>query len=307
MNASTDPTPEHRRKSQERDERWLEEVRGRFENVLRARLTQGIPVDPRLEEAMGYALLGGGKRLRPLLVYTTGHAFGIPVSMLDPPACAVECIHAYSLVHDDLPAMDDDDMRRGRPSCHKAFGEAMAILVGDALQSLAFISIAEGPDLPDAVGMEMMRILSRAAGPRGLVGGQSLDLGLQHLTVDEIDIPLLTRINHCKTGALIQAAIELGAVLATPDVATRAVLTEIGRDLGLAFQIWDDVLDARAETNASAGTRDAIPTLVDLLGLERSESEVRRLESRVLESVVGIGGEVGPLQALVQAMLRHRS
>lgn len=286
---------------------WLEQARHRFESLLESRLREGTPLAPRLEEAMAYALLGGGKRLRPLLVYATGHAFGLPETVLDPAACAVEAVHAYSLVHDDLPAMDDDDMRRGRPSCHRAYDEATAILVGDALQAWAFGTLAGAPGVDGPARLEMVRILAHAAGPRGLVGGQSLDLGLQGRGREGIDRELLDRINFHKTGLLIQAAVLLGAAPApvTPEV--RARLERIGRDLGLAFQIWDDVLDARAETNASAGSSDAIPTLADLLGTDGAEAEVRRLEDRVVAETTSLGGDTAPLAALVRGMLRHHA
>ncbi len=287
--------------------RWLEDTRRRFEELLARRLAAGAPVAPRLEEAMAYALLGGGKRLRPLLVYATGHALGLPPEILDPAACAVECIHAYSLVHDDLPAMDDDDVRRGRPSCHRAFDEATAILVGDALQTLAFEILAEDPGPGEAVRLAMVRILARAAGRRGLAGGQSLDLGLPALPIAEVNAALLARVNRHKTGLLIAASVLLGAAPALGSDALRPTLDRLGDDLGLAFQIWDDVLDARAETNASAGSSDAIPTLADLLGLDGAEAEVRRLEAGALAAVRSLGGPSAPLASLVQGMLRHHA
>jgi geranylgeranyl pyrophosphate synthase len=285
---------------------WLDEARRRFEAHLARRLAAGSPVAPRLEEAMSYALLGGGKRLRPLLVYATGHALGVPLEILDPAACAVECIHGYSLVHDDLPAMDDDDVRRGRPSCHRAFDEATAILVGDALQSLAFEILAEDPGPSDAARLAMIRTLTRAAGRRGLVGGQSLDLALATLPKAEVNASLLRRINRHKTGLLIAASVLLGAAPAGAE-GQRTVLERLGDDLGLAFQIWDDVLDARAETNVSAGSSDAIPTLADLLGIEGAEAEVRRLEADALDAVRNLGGRSAPLAALVHEMLRHHA
>ncbi len=286
---------------------WLDDTRRRFEDVLARRLAAGPPLAPRLEEAMAYALLGGGKRLRPLLVYATAHAFGLPLETLDPAACAVECVHAYSLVHDDLPAMDDDDMRRGRPSCHRAFDEATAILVGDALQALAFEILAEDPGPEESVRLGMIRLLARAAGRRGLVGGQSLDLGLSALPAGEIDAALLARVNLHKTGLLIVASVQLGALPSARSGGLHPTLERLGHDLGLAFQIWDDVLDARSETNVSAGSSDVVPTMVDLLGLEGAEAEVRRLESGVLATAASLGEDCGPLRALVHGMLRHHA
>jgi geranylgeranyl pyrophosphate synthase len=288
-------------------EDWIENTRRRFEERLTRRLGAGTAVAPRLEEAMAYALLGGGKRLRPLLVYATGHVFGVPYEVLDPAACAVECIHAYSLVHDDLPAMDDDDLRRGRPSCHRAFDEATAILVGDALQTLAFEILADDPGLEEAARLSMIRLLAHAAGRRGLVGGQSLDLALSARPRGEVDAALLGHVNRHKTGLLIATSILLGAIPAREADGRRSALERLGDDLGLAFQIWDDVLDARAETNASAGSSDAIPTVVELLGSEAAEVEVRRLEASVLDAVRSLGGSSAPLAALVRAMLRHHA
>ena len=286
---------------------WLDDTRRRFEDVLARRLAAGPPLAPRLEEAMAYALLGGGKRLRPLLVYATAHALGLPLETLDPAACAVECVHAYSLVHDDLPAMDDDDMRRGRPSCHRAFDEATAILVGDALQTLAFEILAEDPGPEESVRLGMIRLLARAAGRRGLVGGQSLDLGLSALPAGEIDAALLARVNLHKTGLLIAASVQLGALPSARSGGLHPTLERLGHDLGLAFQIWDDVLDARSETNVSAGSSDVVPTMVDLLGLEGAEAEVRRLEGGVLATAASLGEDCGPLRALVHGMLRHHA
>lgn len=286
---------------------WLDDTRRRFEDVLARRLAAGPPLAPRLEEAMAYALLGGGKRLRPLLVYATAHALGLPLETLDPAACAVECVHAYSLVHDDLPAMDDDDMRRGRPSCHRAFDEATAILVGDALQTLAFEILAEDPGPEESVRLGMIRLLARAAGRRGLVGGQSLDLGLSALPTEAVDAALLARVNLHKTGLLIAASVQLGALPSARSESLCPTLERLGHDLGLAFQIWDDVLDARSETNVSAGSSDVVPTMVDLLGLEGAEAEVRRLEGGVLATAASLGEDCGPLRALVHGMLRHHA
>ena len=286
---------------------WLDDTRRRFEDVLARRLAAGPPLAPRLEEAMAYALLGGGKRLRPLLVYATAHALGLPLETLDPAACAVECVHAYSLVHDDLPAMDDDDMRRGRPSCHRAFDEATAILVGDALQTLAFEILAEDRGPEESVRLGMIRLLARAAGRRGLVGGQRLDLGLSALPTEAVDAVLLARVNLHKTGLLIAASVQLGALPSARSEGLCPTLERLGHDLGLAFQIWDDVLDARSETNVSAGSSDVVPTMVDLLGLEGAEAEVRRLEGGVLATAASLGEDCGPLRTLVHGMLRHHT
>src|ERR1700758_2345852 len=187
------------------------ECRARIERVLERALTLPDPGTPRLREAMRYSVLGAGKRLRPTLVYLTGEALGAPLAQLDVPAAAVELIHVYSLVHDDLPAMDDDDLRRGRPTCHRAYDEATAILVGDALQALAFAVLADAPatGVSPPLRLEMIRVLARATGTSGMAGGQAVDLAAvgQRLSVNAIE-----EMHRRKTGALIQGSVMLGAL-----------------------------------------------------------------------------------------------
>lgn len=198
-------------------------------------------------ETMQYGALLGGKRLRPFLVYATGHMFGVSTNTLDAPAAAVECIHAYSLIHDDLPAMDDDDLRRGLPTCHVKFGEANAILAGDALQTLAFsiLSDADMPEVSDRDRISMISELASASGIAGMCGGQALDLDAEgkHVPLDALE-----RIHRHKTGALIRAAVRLGA-LSAGDKGRRAlpVLDKYAESIGLAFQVQDDILDVVGE------------------------------------------------------------
>ncbi|WP_447884970.1 (2E,6E)-farnesyl diphosphate synthase [Serratia fonticola] len=204
--------------------------------------------DGKMVEAMRHGALLGGKRLRPFLVYATGQMFGLSLENLDAPAAAVECIHAYSLIHDDLPAMDDDDLRRGQPTCHIKFGEANAILAGDALQTLAFSILADA-DMPDVAlrdRLAMISELAKASGVAGMCGGQSLDLEAEG---KQIDLQALEQIHRHKTGALIRAAVRLGALAAGEP--GRAALPELDRyaaAIGLAFQVQDDILDVVGET-----------------------------------------------------------
>nr|WP_297387313.1 farnesyl diphosphate synthase [Acidiferrobacter sp.] len=215
----------------------LKGYRARVEDVLARTLPSAETLPTDLHEAMRYATLGGGKRLRACLVYATGEALGAALAALDPAAAAVELIHAYSLVHDDLPCMDDDDMRRGRPSCHKAFGEATALLAGDALQTQAFTVLATAEMLSARARIRMVEELARASGSLGMAGGQALDLKAGPVAT----IEMLEERHGRKTGALIHAAVRLGALTAAPEIP--AALDDYGRALGLAFQIADDLLD----------------------------------------------------------------
>ncbi|MEO8063815.1 MAG: farnesyl diphosphate synthase [Pseudomonadota bacterium] len=254
----------------------------RIEGVLARALEIDGGATPRLLEAMRYSTLAGGKRVRPVLVYATGEALGASLEMLDSAAAAVELIHVYSLVHDDLPAMDDDDLRRGRPTCHRAFDEATAILTGDALQARAFEVLTQGPAQIDAAArLEMLRVLADAIGTRGMAGGQAIDLEAVKQPMDEA---ALERMHRQKTGALIQASVLLGAICAgVQNAADRAALAEFGAEIGLAFQIQDDILDVEG-TTATLGKRAGAdaglvkPTYPSVLGLEkaRTRAQLRR-------------------------------
>ncbi len=267
--------------------------------------------DHPLTAAMRYAVLGGGKRLRPLLVYAAGLAVAAPPERLDPAAVAIELIHAYSLVHDDLPAMDDDDLRRGRPTVHKAYDEATAILAGDALQTLAFEVLLGGTTQgidPAAVLAQAQR-LAVASGYAGMVGGQAVDLAM---VGRQPDLASLKAMHAFKTGALIVAAVELGALGVGEAAAAVALpaLTRYARDLGLAFQIQDDVLDEigdSAETGKAVGAdrERGKPTYTALLGIDAARDEVHRLTDAALAALDALDGDTRLLRELA-ALLRDR-
>ncbi len=252
-------------------------------------LTQNPQTEPRLASALRYCVLGGGKRVRPVLAYAAFDAAGGngTTQAVDNIACALEFIHCYSLIHDDLPAMDDDDLRRGQPSCHRAYDEATAILAGDALQAMAFELLAEAAQLSAAQQCELLRILARAAGPMGMVGGQMLDLRAVDQTLTKNDLEVLHR---AKTGALICAALEMGAVCANASDAQREALVEFGNNIGLAFQVIDDILDVEAETSElgkpqGADVRLNKPTYPSLLGVDEARQYARTLEQQACVAV----------------------
>jgi farnesyl diphosphate synthase len=236
-----------------------------------------IPDDPRagLYAAMRHAAIGGGKRLRPLLTIATADLFAVDRECAARVATAIECIHVYSLVHDDLPAMDDDDLRRGRPTVHKAFDEATAILAGDCLHALAFELLADEDTHPDPfVRIELVADLARAAGPAGMAGGQMMDLEAER---QSFDLPTVTRLQAMKTGALIGCAVEAGAILGRLPPEGRTGLRGYARDLGLAFQIADDILDVEGDEelagkklrkDGEAGKE----TFLSLLGIDRARA-----------------------------------
>lgn len=265
-------------------------------------LLQRAAVEPRLASALRYCVLGGGKRVRPVLVYAAFEAAGgdADAAVVDRVACAVEYIHCYSLIHDDLPAMDDDDLRRGQPSCHRAYDEATAILTGDALQAMAFEQLAEARDISATQRCELVLILARAAGPLGMVGGQMLDLLAVDQELTRHDLEAL----HCtKTGALIAAALEMGAVCAAASDAQRQALVDYGNSIGLAFQVVDDILDVEAETSLlgkpqGADMRLNKPTYPALMGLEESRSYAQALQQRACAAVEIFAEKNWALQAL---------
>jgi farnesyl diphosphate synthase len=268
--------------------------------------------ESRLFEAMRYAAIGGGKRLRGFLVLEGARQFGVGRTAALRVAAAVEMIHAYSLVHDDLPAMDDDDLRRGKPTAHRAFDEATAILAGDALQAHAFTVLAEEDTHSDpAVRAELVRCLSRAAGPRGMCGGQMLDMLAEQAT-EPLDEIAVGRLQTMKTGRLIEFAAEAGAVLGKAPAAQRHALVLYGRDLGAAFQIADDLLDATAsaaETGKRTG-KDAAAgkaTLVGLLGADRARMQAERLVAQAKDHLDSFGERAGLLRALAGFVITRRS
>jgi geranylgeranyl pyrophosphate synthase len=253
-----------------------------------------------LHAAMRYAVLGGGKRIRPTLVYASGQAVGSVWEQLDAPACAVEFIHAYSLVHDDLPAMDDDDLRRGKPSCHKAFGEAEAILAGDALQTLSFYVLTHDKSACDSVTrLRMIEAIALAAGSRGMVGGQMIDLAAAGC---QLDIAELEDMHIHKTGALIRASVVLGA-LTRPGLAAETLerLDHYAKCIGLAFQIRDDILDVEGETD-TLGKRSGADlslqksTYAALIGLDDAKQRAKELHEEAMDSLSELGGQADPLR-----------
>ncbi|MBW8268436.1 polyprenyl synthetase family protein [Caldovatus aquaticus] len=290
----------------------LAEAAAEIEQALDALLPPPEGAEARLLEAMRYAAMGGGKRLRGFLVLEGARQFGVARASALRVAAAIEMVHAYSLVHDDLPAMDDDDLRRGKPTCHKAFDEATAILAGDALQAHAFTVLAEEDTHADpAVRAELVRCLSRAAGPRGMCGGQMLDM-LAEESAAPLDEAAIGRLQLLKTGKLIEFAAEAGAILGKAPGPLRHALAAYGRELGAAFQIADDLLDATAtaeetgkRTGKDAGAGKA--TLVGLLGLERARAQAERLAEQARRHLDALGERADLLRALAAYAIHRRN
>ncbi|QWD63726.1 polyprenyl synthetase family protein [Polynucleobacter sp. MWH-UH2A] len=282
---------------------WLSTRSERVESVLERLLDSPQTIPHRLHEAMRYAAQGGGKRIRPLLVYAAGQ-LGDAVSsqkteMLDAAAVAVECIHAYSLVHDDMPCMDDDDLRRGRPTVHKAFDEATALLVGDALQTRAFEVLANTSGDANQ-RLRMIACLAAASGSRGMAGGQAIDL---ESVGKKLDVAGLKQMHAMKTGALLSCAVELGGIVANLNADQLAQLSQYSKALGLAFQIVDDVLDATADSQTLGKTagKDAAankPTYVTLMGLDYAQQQAKELQEIAMSSLDGFGNQAQALKDL---------
>ena len=262
------------------------------------------------EPAVRYALETSGKRIRPCLLYAAARAAGAgaePDRALDYPACALELIHTYSLIHDDLPAMDDDGLRRGRPTLHKAFDEATAILVGDGLQARAFELIADAPGLSAAQKVEMTKVLAQAAGIRGMVGGQFLDIAG---TGRVLDLDALQDMHALKTGALIRAALALGGIAAGASEQQLAALDEYGTHIGLAFQVVDDILDVEGSTQTLGKTQGKDgeankPTYVKLMGLDGAKTEARRLLDEALKALEEFGENADLLRDLARYIVER--
>ncbi len=268
------------------------------------------PAVERLLQAMRYSVLAGGKRLRPLLVYITGEALGAQPEQLDAPAVAVELIHSYSLIHDDLPAMDDDDLRRGLPTCHKAYDEGTAILAGDALQALAFDVLANGAGLDERARLQMITVLAAAIGTLGMAGGQAMDLAA---TGSLLTAAGIEEMHRRKTGALIRASVELGAIAAGRVAsAERAALQRYGDEIGLAFQIQDDILDVTGDTavlgkRAGADAALSKPTYPSVFGLARARELACLHRDRALRELDSLGAAAAPLRALAYAVVERVS
>ncbi|MEJ1976105.1 MAG: polyprenyl synthetase family protein [Acetobacteraceae bacterium] len=272
-----------------------------IEEALSALLGQPTEAEARLIEAMRYASLNGGKRMRGFLVLQVSSLFDVPTAQAARVAASVEMLHAYSLVHDDLPAMDDDDLRRGQPSAHRAFDEATAILAGDALQTRAFEVLAEAATHPDPEARcELVAALGAASGARGMAGGQMIDMLAEG---HALTLAQVARLQALKTGCLIQYSAEAGAILGRAGPAERAKIAAYGRDLGAAFQIADDLLDASGDTVAIGKTagKDAAAgkaTVVALLGLEQAAAQARLLSERAASHLDGFGPKAQPLRGL---------
>ena len=277
----------------------------RVDATLAALFDARPAVDARLEAAMRHGLLVGGKRLRPLLVYLAGQALGASDDDLDAPAAAIELIHAYSLIHDDLPAMDDDDLRRGQPTVHKAFDEATAILAGDALQALAFEVLASRPSPRLS---QLVTTLAVASGRDGMVAGQALDLAA---VGGHPDAEAMAHMHAHKTGALIVAAVRLGGLVAVDDHDPRlAALIRYARAIGLAFQIHDDILDVTGDTAtlgkiSGADAARAKPTYPSLLGLAGAQRKANTLIDEAIAALAPLGEQAAPLADLAHYMIER--
>ena len=292
-------------------EAQLEVWRERMERALASRLPPADEMPTRLHQAMRYSVLGGGKRVRPALVFATARTLGLSEDEVEAAACAIELIHVYSLVHDDLPAMDDDDLRRGRPTCHKAYDEAIAILVGDALQPLAFQLLVRDPALPaaPAIRLRLVDLLSEASGTFGMAGGQAIDLEVQGR---KLDIAQVEDMHARKTGAIIRASVLMAAECA-PQLTTHlyAALNRFATAIGLAFQIQDDLLDVIGDVSTlgkatGADREHAKPTHPAVIGIAASQERVRFLHNEALDALLPFGERAAPLRSLAHWLLsRH--
>ncbi len=290
-------------------EQWVENMQLHTEALLNKHLPVSSVVPQRLHKAMRYSTLGGGKRVRALLVYAAAEFCGASSEKADAGAASVELIHAFSLVHDDLPCMDDDDLRRGKPSAHIKYGEAMALLVGDSLQSLAFQLISQEINLRNDQKIKMLHLLSIASGSRGMAGGQAIDLegvGI-HLSRDELEL-----MHIHKTGALIRAAALLGAYSAyRPDEEKVEAVDHFAKSIGLAFQVIDDILDEEADTETLGKTagKDALnnkSTYVTILGLSAAKNLANELHSNAMAALSFYGKEADLLRHLAN-FISHRN
>ena len=288
---------------------WMGSVQARMESVLARVLPAAHLVPARLHDAMRYSTLEGGKRVRPLLAFAAGEVSGAAPERLEIAAAAVECIHAYSLVHDDLPCMDDDTLRRGKPTVHVEYDEATALLVGDALQSLAFQLLAEHRLADDArIQLDMVKTLAQAAGSRGMAGGQQIDL---EATGKSLTLPQLELMHIHKTGALIRAAVRLGAACGALPKEDERKLDRYAKAIGLAFQVVDDVLDYDASTatlgkTAGKDSQRGKPTYVSALGLSRAREFAEELRAEAHVSLEGIGAPARRLGELADFIVLRK-
>jgi farnesyl diphosphate synthase len=289
---------------------WMRGIQADMEADMSACLPAENEIPAKLHAAMRYALLGGGKRVRPLLVYAAGALFGADAAALSRAAAAVEMIHAYSLVHDDMPCMDDDDLRRGKPTVHVAYDEATALLVGDALQSQAFTVLAGADRVPPARLLAMVRLLADAAGSGGMCGGQAIDLDSVGIS---LSLQQLEGMHQLKTGALLRASVVLGA-LAGKDLgdAELHALHAYSRAIGLAFQVVDDVLDATADSatlgkTAGKDAADNKPTYVSILGLDESVALAEQLRRDAHAALAAFGDGAQRLRELADLIVQRKA
>jgi geranylgeranyl pyrophosphate synthase len=290
----------------------LKSWQARMEQALAARLPAADAVPARLHAAMRYSVLGGGKRVRPMLVFATARAVGLRDAQVEAAACALEFVHAYSLVHDDLPAMDDDDLRRGRPTCHRAFDEATAVLAGDALQSLAFELLTNDPALPAsaAIRLRLTELLAQASGTAGMAGGQAIDLAAQGR---QLPVAGVEAMHALKTGALIRASVQMAAACA-PDLPRHLwdALSDFAIPIGLAFQIQDDLLDVLGDVGIVGKTTGADrargkPTHPAVVGPAASQQRVRELHAAAIAALTPFGARADLLRSLAAWLLARLS
>jgi farnesyl diphosphate synthase len=289
---------------------WMKTVQGGVESDLDHLLPPADTLPVKLHAAMRYALLGGGKRVRPLLVHAAGALFGAEAEALSRAAAALEMVHVYSLVHDDMPCMDDDALRRGKPTVHVAYDEATALLVGDALQAQAFLVLAEGESVPPERQLAMVRLLAQAAGASGMCGGQAIDLDSvgKALTLAQLE-----QMHQLKTGALLRAAVLLGAWCGkTLESAEARALEAYAQAIGLAFQVVDDMLDATADSGTLGKTagKDAAankPTYVSILGLEQSGALAEQLRIEAHGALVPFGENAARLRELADLIVQRKA
>ncbi len=289
----------------------LEAWRLRMERALAARLPDSSLVPARLHEAMRYSVLGGGKRIRPALLFAAARTLGLSEDDVEGAACAIELVHVYSLVHDDLPAMDNDDLRRGRPTCHKAYDEATAILVGDALQPLAFQLLARDAALPasPAIRIRLIDMLAQAVGTFGMAGGQAIDLAVQGT---RLDISQVEDLHARKTGAVIRASVLMAAeCIPALDADLYDALARFAAAVGLAFQIQDDLLDVTGDPSTlgkatGADSERAKPTHPAIIGIPASQQRVRLLHTQAIDALEPFGERAESLRSLANWLLLRK-
>ena len=290
-------------------ERYLQQCKTSVEEVMASHLKERFELAPQLYEAISYSVFAGGKRLRPVLAYAAAQACGSNRGVADRAACALEFIHTYSLIHDDLPAMDDDDLRRGKPTCHKVFGEDVAILAGDALQALAFQVLSEDSSSGPREQLKMINILGRASGYRGMIGGQAIDLASEG---QRRSLEQLEQMHSLKTGALIRASVQLGAL--NVDGVSDQQLQQLdlyAAQIGLAFQIKDDILDIEADTETLGKPQGADlakqkATYPALLGLEQAKEKMMSCYQQAIAALESFGDDAEYLRLLAEHFIKRK-